>query len=108
MLESCASHLVRPSPARYRCQECHTWGVGRGVLQGCPCVLCASSCSANLHHRNGFQVPEGHDMVGCIRQYSTLASRTLLLIDDSRGRQATGSSAIHTMVGYRGSTSTFV
>jgi hypothetical protein len=53
-------------------------------------------------------VPEGHDMVGCIRQYSTLASRTLLLIDDSRGRQATGSSAIHTMVGYRGSTSTFV
>jgi len=73
LLESCASHLVRPSPARYRCQECHTWGVGRGVLQG---VFCASSCSANPHHRNGFQVPEGHDAVGRIWQYSTLASRT--------------------------------
>ncbi len=30
------------------------------------------------------------------------------LIDDSRGRQATGSSAIHAMVGYRRSASTFV
>ncbi len=60
------------------------------------------------HHRNGFQVPEGHDAVGRIQQYSTLASGTPSSIDDSCGRQATGSSAIHAMVGYRGSASTFV
>jgi hypothetical protein len=54
VLKSCALHLVRPSLARYRCQECHTWGVGWGVLQGCPRILCAFSCSANPHHQNGF------------------------------------------------------
>ncbi|CAK9861010.1 unnamed protein product [Sphagnum jensenii] len=35
--------------------------------------------------------------MGRIRQYSTLASGTPLSINDSRGRQATGSSAMHTM-----------
>jgi len=53
-------------------------------------------------------MPEGHDTVGRIQQYSTLVSRTPSSIDDSRGRQATGSNAIHAMVGYRGSASTFV
>ncbi len=46
--------------------------------------------------------------MGRIRQYFTMASGTSSLIDDSRGRQVTGSSAIHAMVGYRRSASTFV
>jgi len=51
---------------------------------------------------------EGHNVVGRIWQYSTLVFGTPSLIDDSRGRQATGSSAIHAMVGYCGSSNTFV